>query len=82
MLPRSFYSFETSEFDVKPQTARFDFVQQFAKEKEKGGGNDLLTSKKSKPKPSKTSSREMSGNRFIAIFFNIIFTLNIDCFRA
>lgn len=70
MLPRSFYSFETSESDVGPQKES-SFSQQFPKEKERGGGNDPLTSTKSKPKLSKTSSREMSGKHFIGIFLKI-----------
>lgn len=68
-LPRSFYSFETSETDIKQQRERSNFFQQFPKEREGGEGNDPLTSKKSKPKLSKTSSREMSGNHFIGICF-------------
>lgn len=79
MLPRSFYSFETSESDVEPQTERSSFFQQFQKEKEVGGGHDPLTSRKSKPKQNKTSSRELSGKHFIGIYiyFLILYLFEI-----
>lgn len=65
MLPRSFYSFETSESDDGPHQERSSLLQYFQKEKE---GSDPVTSKKSKHKQSKHSSRELSGKNFIGIF--------------
>lgn len=65
MFPRSFYSFESSEFDDGPHQERTSLLQHYQKE---GGGSDPLTSKKSKHKQSKHSSRELSGKNFIGIF--------------
>lgn len=68
VLPRSFYSFETSEFDEGPHQERSSLLQNSQKEKEEGGGSDPLTSKKSKHKQSKHSLKELSGKNFIGIF--------------
>lgn len=56
---RSFYSFETSEFDVGPYRERSSFLQHYQKEEE--GGGDPLTAKKSMSKLNKHSSRELNG---------------------
>lgn len=69
MIPRSFYSFETSESNVGAQSESSSFFQQYQKEKEGGGGSNPLTHKKSKSKPSKHSSKELSGKNVIGFFF-------------
>lgn len=68
MLPRSFYSFETSESDDGPHQERSSLLQYYQRENEGGGCSDPLISKKSKHKQSKHSSRELSGKNFIGIF--------------
>lgn len=54
-----------------------NYFQQLQKEKEGGGANGLPTSRKSKPKLSKTSLRELSGKHFIGILKNIYISFEI-----
>lgn len=59
MPSRSFYSFETSEFDIGPHRERSSLLKHYQKEEERGG--NPLTTKKSKSKLNKHSSRELNG---------------------